>query len=115
MAVETIHMNADGTFRLDPPFIVLTRGDQTVTWKLQGTNWAWATPDGVVCETTAVPPSSAWPGNQPALSGSDYAADANSPNTGPNWIYYKWTFSVVNTSTGQRVDVDPDIGNDPKP
>ena len=120
MPVENINMNADGTFTLRPPFLVLKRTDQAITWKLSGTNWVWDTsPPGIVCETGAPnPPYSAWPSvaTGPSLNSSgDYEANANSPNTGTDWVYYKWSFNVRNTSTGQTVSVDPDIGNDPQP
>lgn len=116
-AIETIDMNADGTYKLKPPFILITRSDQDITWRLTGANWVWAsTPPGVVCETSPASPYSAWPASQPSLNGSnEYVANAGSPNMGPDWIYYKWWFTVRNTSTGQVVQVDPDIGNDPKP
>jgi len=121
MPTETIDMNADGTYQLKPPFVIITRGNQAINWKLTGANWVWQTsPPGIVCETTAPnPPYSPWPSfaTGPTLNSStnEYEADANSPNTGPDWVYYKWTFNVRNTSTGQVVMVDPDIGNDPKP
>ena len=113
---ETITMNDDGTYRLAPPFIIINQSDQKITWTLRGSDWVWDTP-GIQCETTAPnPPYSPWPAAQPALNGSNqYVGDASSPNPGPDWIYYKWTFKVRNTRTGQTVTVDPDIGNEPKP
>ena len=121
MPVVTINMSSDGTYVLNPPFITLTRGTQDITWRLQGSNWVWmTTPPGIVCESSPPnPPYSPWPSGAtgPTLNSGtgNYEADANSPNTGANTIYYKWTFSVFNTATNQIVQVDPDIGNDPRP
>ena len=121
MPVETIDMNADGTYKLKPPFIIITRGDQAITWKLTGANWVWmSTPPGIVCEASPPdPPYSPWPSTAtgPTLNSgtNDYEANANAPNMGSDWIYYKWTFTVRNSSSGQVVQVDPDIGNDPRP
>jgi hypothetical protein len=113
----TIRMASDGSYTLDPPFVIITKSDQGIIWNLTGANWQWQTPNGVVCETSPPnPPYTAWPATQPALNTSNqYTANANSPNTGTSWIYYKWTFNVINSSTGQTVTVDPDIGNEPQP
>jgi len=117
MATVTIDMNADGSYKLHPPVIIITRGDQKITWKLKGKDWEWMTnPKGVICDTSSTnPPYSPWVGDTPALVGTDYVADAKSPNTGAAWVFYKWMFTVMNSATSQIVQVDPDIGNDPKP
>jgi hypothetical protein len=121
MATVTISMKPDGTYALLPPFVVLTRSDQGITWNLAGANWVWmTTPPGIVCESAPPdPPYSAWPSNAtgPALNTTtnQFEGNANSPNTGTDTVYYKWTFTVRNTNTGQVVQVDPDIGNEPRP
>jgi hypothetical protein len=117
----TIRMNSNGTYTLDPPFVVITPSDQGITWNLTGANWQWQTPNGIICEANPPnPPYSGWPSNAtgPTLNTTtnQYTASANSPNQpSSTWIYYKWTFNVINSSTGQTVTVDPDIGNEPQP
>ena len=119
MATVTIQMSSDGSYRLLPPFIILTAADQGITWNLSGANWQWmSTPPGIVCEPSPPsPPYAAWPGAAASFNSTtkQYTADANSPNRGADWVYYKWTFTVINTSTGTIVQVDPDIGNQPEP
>ncbi len=118
MPTATIDMSADGQYKIHPPFIVVKKSDLKITWKLKGKNWEWMSkPPGIMCDTSTLnPPYSAWPGTTPAKNGSgDYEADAKTANTGTSWLFYKWTFSVLNTSTNQIVQIDPDIGNEPQP
>jgi hypothetical protein len=120
MATITIQMNSDGSYRLVPPFIVITPNDQGITWNLSGANWDWVLPQGITCDTNPPnPPYAAWPstasGPTRNTSTNQFTANANSPNTGSDWIFYKWNFSVQNTSTSQQVNADPDIGNQPQP
>lgn len=121
MATVTINMRSDGTYVLNPPYIILTRSDQDITWNLAGANWVWmTTPPGVQCEASPPnPPYSAWPSGAtgPTFNSTtnQYAANANAPNNGSAPVYYKWTFTVRNTATSQVVQADPDIGNEPRP
>jgi len=122
MSVITIRMKPDGSYILDPPVVIITPGDQSITWNLAGNNWNWlgtsGATQGIICDTNAGTPYTPWPSvaTGPTYNGApnQFTASANSVNSGTTWIFYKWRFSVINSVTGTIISVDPDIGNQPE-
>jgi hypothetical protein len=115
----TISMTDDGSYSLHPPFLIVKEGDREIHWNLVGApTWQWLRVEkvkGVMCDESPPPPYTPWPAEeQPTLNvANQYVATAPLNGTRVR-IYYKFQFTVFNTTTGAVVHVDPDIGNDPQ-
>jgi hypothetical protein len=88
-------------------------GDLTIIWTLAPGAGGWqfeTTPPGIVCEKTPPPPYAPWDGAdaKPGPGPNQYtvtAVKATKPKT------YKYSIHLVSASG--RIDIDPEIMNDP--
>jgi hypothetical protein len=81
-------------------------------WSLQATGgWEWET-DGITIDEDPPSPYSRWTVAQPRLEGDVFKATAP-PNDGDEPLTYKYNVKLKKGSGSAKINIDPDIGNDP--